>query len=80
MAMELPVITSNVGAVPEIVVDGETGYLIQPGDSNAFVERLRALIDSPSTRARMGSAGRSLAVGEFSLKRNVPRFIELLEH
>jgi glycosyltransferase involved in cell wall biosynthesis len=80
MAMELPVITSNVGGIPEIVVDGETGYLVQPEDSNAFVERLRAMVDSPSMRTRMGSAGRSRAVREFSLTSTVPQFLELLEH
>jgi glycosyltransferase involved in cell wall biosynthesis len=79
MAMELPVLTTDVGGIPEIVLDDRTGYVIPPADSRAFVERLRALVDSPATRLRMGVAGRSKAEADHSIQSNVLRYLDILE-
>lgn len=79
MAMELPVVTTDVGGIPEIVRNDETGYIVPPGDSHAFVERLRALTDSPAIRSRMGRSGRSKVEADHSLVSNVQRFLDLLE-
>lgn len=78
MAMELPVITTPVGGIPEIVEDGVSGYLIPPGDFDALVDRLRALVSSGDRRVTMGRAGRAHVDAQHSLRVNVPRYVDLL--
>jgi glycosyltransferase involved in cell wall biosynthesis len=58
MAMQLPVIATRVGAIPEIVVDGETGVLIPTDSSDALIEAIDALGRNPERRRAMGAAGR----------------------
>lgn len=58
MAAGLPVVTTPVGATAEIVDDGETGFLVQPGDVKAISEKLRILISDKELRVRFGSNGR----------------------
>jgi glycosyltransferase involved in cell wall biosynthesis len=48
------------------VVDGQTGFLVPPGDASALAAGLKKLIASPELRARMGAAARARAVQEFS--------------
>lgn len=55
-AAGLPVIATRINAVPEIVEDGRTGILVEPGDSAALVRAMRTLIDSAELRRRMGAA------------------------
>jgi glycosyltransferase involved in cell wall biosynthesis len=63
MRAGLPVVASNVGGVPEAVIDGVTGILVPPGQTNAMAGALRHLLESAAERQRMGSAGR-LRYGE----------------
>ncbi len=58
MAMQLPVIAFNSGAVPEIVVDGQTGLLTPPLEVEPIVEKVLELLDAPHRRRRLGQAGR----------------------
>ncbi|NJP05527.1 MAG: glycosyltransferase family 4 protein [Chloroflexaceae bacterium] len=57
-ATATPVIASNLGAVGEIVDDGETGWLIPPGDASALAERVNWLWEHPTEAAMMGQQGR----------------------
>jgi glycosyltransferase involved in cell wall biosynthesis len=57
MAAGLPVISTCVGAIPEQVIDGETGILVPPGDSSALRDALSLLIGSPELRLAFGRAG-----------------------
>jgi starch synthase len=66
MAAGKPVIASRVGGIPEIVVDGETGIMVEPDDPDALATALRNLIDDPSLRAQMGRAGYQRAVHQFT--------------
>ena len=52
-----PVIASNIGGLLDIVVDGETGILVKPGDRDALRTSMRALIDDGELRDSLGSAG-----------------------
>lgn len=61
MARGRPVVASAVGGLRDAVVDGETGLLVPPGDPDALGRALRALLDDPARRARMGAAGRRRA-------------------
>ena len=65
MACEAPVVASAVGGIPEIVVDGETGWLVPAGDPGALAERVNALVADPGTARRMGRAGRQRVLDEF---------------
>jgi alpha-maltose-1-phosphate synthase len=71
MACGTAVVASRVGGIPEVVVDGETGYLVELGDSFAaeFASRVNELVADPSLAERFGRAGRERAVQEFSWRR-----------
>lgn len=58
MAMGLPVVATQVGGIPEIILDGETGFLVPPADSKALADAFRKLADDPDLRQRMGAAGK----------------------
>jgi glycosyltransferase involved in cell wall biosynthesis len=79
MALEKPVIASGDGAVPEILVDGQTGYLFPPNDSDALAARLRELLGDASLSHAMGRAGRTRLEAEFSITRNVAETQKLYE-
>ncbi len=68
MAAGKPVVATRAGAIPEVVVDGETGYLAEIGDSTAISEAFTRLLD-PKLRQRLGEAGRQRAMERFSLGR-----------
>jgi glycosyltransferase involved in cell wall biosynthesis len=79
MAMGLPVIASNVGAIGEMVMDGQTGFLIQPGDAAALKKRLDELVRSPELRARMGRQGRLVVERLFDIRQNADDFVAVLQ-
>jgi glycosyltransferase involved in cell wall biosynthesis len=57
-AAGLPVVTSALGGIGEMVVDGVTGYLVPPDDDEGFVSAVESLLADPALRARMGGAAR----------------------
>jgi glycosyltransferase involved in cell wall biosynthesis len=67
MAAGLPVVASAVGGVPEVVVEGETGFLVPPGDVDRLTVALGRLLADPSLRRRMGASGRARAEALFDL-------------
>ena len=66
MAAGLPVVASAVGGIPEAVVDGETGILVEPDNPEALSRALSLLLDDSALRRRMGAAGRERALRLFS--------------
>jgi glycosyltransferase involved in cell wall biosynthesis len=80
MSSSLPVISSRgIGAVPDIVRDGETGILIGPGDIDALVTALDALIENAELRLRMGTAGRQRYEKYFLDSIHYDRMIDVFE-
>lgn len=79
MAMGLPVVATAVAGTTEVVVEGETGFLVPPSDSDKLAERLLCLIRDPGLRVRMGAAGRQRAVSVFSLEQMVAQTTGLYE-
>jgi glycosyltransferase involved in cell wall biosynthesis len=77
MAAGLPVVATRSGALPEIVVDGETGLLVDRGDAEGLSAAIGRLLASPLLRARMGAAGRERARNLFTWDRCVARLNEL---
>ena len=79
MAGGLPVVGSRVGGIPEMVVDGQTGFLVPPRDANALAAALGRLIQDPATRARFGKAGRDRAASVFSVPVHALRMQEIYD-
>ena len=65
MACGAAVVASRVGGIPEVVVDGETGLLVPPGDPEALAETMNVLVRDPDLAAEMGRRGRARAAAEF---------------
>lgn len=77
MAAGLPVIASRIGALPELVEDGRTGLLSDPGNATALLSAMRELGASPSRRAEMGRRGRERFERHFRVERYTREFNEL---
>jgi glycosyltransferase involved in cell wall biosynthesis len=69
MACGVPVVASRCGGIPEVVQDGRTGILTEPGDVEELVEALERLFDSRETATRMGAAARGRAEESFDWER-----------
>ncbi len=74
MAAARPVVMTDPEGVPEIVVDGESGFVVPVGDEDALVERLGRLVADPALRARMGAAAHARAAAEFPATRTLSRY------
>lgn len=70
MSYGLPVVSTRVGAIPEQVEDGVTGYLLSPGDVNGLYDRLKTLIQKPHLRIEMGSKGLLKVQERFDMNKN----------
>ncbi len=67
MGARLPVVSTRLVGIPEMVDDGETGLLVEPGNAIALAAALESLAGDPGMRRRMGEAGREKAIRDFSL-------------
>lgn len=76
MACGRPVVSTRVGAIPELVEEEETGLLTPWNDHTALAEAIIALLSDPATASRMGSAGRARALKHFSLDTIVERNLD----
>jgi len=72
-ATGLPLVASRLSGIPELVVDGETGLLIEPGDAPGLARALARLAAEPATRQRLGAAARARIERDFALGANVER-------
>ena len=78
MALAVPVISTTLPAIEELVSDGEDGLLIQPGDDAELVAAMRRLLDEPELRRALGAGGRRTVVETFDVESNVQRFASML--
>ncbi|VAX38455.1 Glycosyl transferase, group 1 family protein [hydrothermal vent metagenome] len=74
----LSVIASDLSGIPEIVIDGQTGLLTPPGDSNAIAEALTRMYYDQPLRHRLAKAGQEKVMQEFNLPINVQSLVNLL--
>jgi glycosyltransferase involved in cell wall biosynthesis len=79
LASGVPVVASRIGGNPEIVRDGETGLLFEPGDAEGLAERLRRLEGDPQIAQQLGRRGREMVQQEYSLSGQVARMLAILE-
>jgi glycosyltransferase involved in cell wall biosynthesis len=68
MACGLPVVSTRLVGIPDLVVDGETGLLVSPGDVAALASALERLARDPELSAALASAGRERVVERFDLR------------
>ncbi len=76
MSAGLPVVASALSGIPELVIDGQSGSTVPPGDAPAIAAALVRLHGDPDLRARLGNAARERVVSEFDVDRNAQRLIE----
>jgi glycosyltransferase involved in cell wall biosynthesis len=79
MSCGIPVVATRVGGNPEVIVDGNTGYLVPPGDVSAFTSRTVELLLDRDLRKRMGEAGRRRVERDFLLHAVADRYQRIYE-
>ncbi|HMO33384.1 MAG TPA: glycosyltransferase family 4 protein [Lacibacter sp.] len=79
MQHELPVVSTFEGAIPEIVADGESGFLVPKNDAAALAGKLEALMGDPALRKQMGKKGRALYEEKFTIHQFEQRFVTVIK-
>jgi glycosyltransferase involved in cell wall biosynthesis len=79
LASGIPVVGTRTGPVPQIIRDGDTGLLCEPGDPTTLAAALLSLINDPAGRREMGRRGRADALARFALPAMVRRLESLYE-
>lgn len=69
MTLKRPVVAWNVSSIPEVVIDGETGYLCPAQDTEAFAARLLSLMQDEELRNRLGENGRARVIAHFEMQK-----------
>lgn len=72
-----PVVVNNVGGLPEVIVNGKTGFTVSPGDTNETVEALERLIFDKKLRTKMGTNGRENVINNFNWENSVGGMIDI---
>ena len=67
MRAGLPVVSSNEGSIPEVVIDGVNGFIVDPKDIDMLTDRVLKLINDPELRIKMGKAGREIYEKNFTI-------------
>jgi len=80
MSWKLPVITSPVGGIPQVVSDGRNGRLVNPGDIDGLAASLSLLMADEGERERLGTAARATIESEFSQDEMMRRLAEIYTH
>jgi O-antigen biosynthesis protein len=78
-ALGRPVVASAVGSLPEMVLDGETGFLCPPGDVDAFCRAIEQLVDSESLRRRFGERARQYVRERFDREAMIESYAAILD-
>lgn len=76
----LPIITTNISAIPELVTDGENGLLIPVANSQALAAALSKLIENPDLRRQMGERGRQLVLQSYHWDTTSSKFLSVIQN
>ncbi|MDU8910817.1 glycosyltransferase [Aestuariicoccus sp. MJ-SS9] len=79
MAAGVPVVTTRIAGIPELVEHGESGLLVAPGDAEALRDALQDLLDDPERRRDMGARGRARVLAEFDIRQEAARLSSLFQ-
>ena len=76
--MQVPVVSTNVSAIPELLTDQMNGLLVPSEDNPALVSAIARLLRDPALREKLGNNGRQSILGTFNIERNARRFATTL--
>ncbi|HET8675449.1 MAG TPA: N-acetyl-alpha-D-glucosaminyl L-malate synthase BshA [Blastocatellia bacterium] len=80
MACQVPVIATRVGGLPEVVEDGECGYLLGVGDVQGMADRAIEILSDAGLGERLGRRGREIAVSRFTTEKIIPQYEALYQN
>lgn len=80
MASGVPVIGTRVGGLPDIIAEGENGYLVPPRDPEALAKAVLHLLQDPELAYRMGQTGRAMAKQKFDIRRLISDMESIYEN
>jgi glycosyltransferase involved in cell wall biosynthesis len=75
----LPIVATRVGGNPEVIVSGETGFLVPPKDTLAFAEKVVLVLKDPQLARRLGEAGKERVRSYFSLSATAEKYLKVYE-
>ena len=77
--MKKPVVATNVGGIPELMKNNETGFLVEKGDADGWIEKLSLLINDKEKRKTMGENGRKFVEENFNWNKIAKEFLDILK-
>ena len=78
-ACEVPVVATRIGGIPEVVTDGETGFLSNIGDTEKMADDALKFVKDDEMRRAFGLRGRELAIRRYSSEKIIPQYIDFYE-
>jgi glycosyltransferase involved in cell wall biosynthesis len=79
MASGKPVVGSRVGGIPDQIIDGYNGFLVQPKNPLEIAEKILWLTDNPSVAKHMGRRGRDMVERKFNIEKRIETILSLYE-
>jgi glycosyltransferase involved in cell wall biosynthesis len=76
MAAALPVVSTPVSGIPEVLRHEDSGLVVPEADANAIADAVERLLDDPPLRRRLGASARAFVQSEFDLDRNIDRLAQ----
>jgi glycosyltransferase involved in cell wall biosynthesis len=78
LLMEKPVIATNIGGIPELIEDGNTGFLVETGDYEDLIKKINQIVAEPVTANNMGSKGKKIMQKNFNWDNIAKKFVMIL--
>ena len=79
MSMKNPTVATNVGGIPEMIYNDKTGFLVEEGDSEAWIEKISLLINDKEMREKLGKNARELVIEKFNWDKLSKTFVEIVK-
>lgn len=77
LACEVPCVCSRVGGIPDLIVDGVNGYLVEPANPQALADKISILLKDKGLRTEMGKQGRSFVIDNFSWEAKAKELVKV---
>jgi len=74
----VPVISTKISAIPELIDDEKNGVLVNPNDHDALFAAIANLLTSPEKRVELGEIGRQTVLSDFNIEKNIDQFARTL--